>query len=199
MTSTSNRYCGLVLAAMILLPVLAVASLALPWATKLSSLNETVDDRQDQLNRYRRLVQSLPSIRAELEQVRSNDDFKAFYFKAETQALAGAQLQSQVQDIVSGASGRLISTQILPEAKQEDPSRVRVRTQIQGSTDTLLDVLYKLEQARPFLFVERLSVRSSARPETSLRNTRRRRLPAQQMGELTMRIDIFGFVLGAES
>lgn len=199
MTSTSKRYCGLALAALILLPMLSIASLAIPWASKVSSLTQTVAERQDQLVRYRRLIQSLPSIRAELEQVRSNDTFEAFYFKAPTQALAGAQLQSQVQDIVSGASGRLISTQILPESANEDPPRVRVRTQIQGSTETLLDVLYKLENARPFLFVERLSVRSSARPARASRDTRgrpTRRFVPRQGGSLTMRVDIYGFVLG---
>ncbi|MBK1722107.1 type II secretion system protein GspM [Thiocystis violacea] len=194
--------CTLVLAALVIIPLLLIAALAIPWASRVSGLNETIAEHQDQLSRYRRLVQSMPALRAELEQVRNNDAFKAFYFEAPTQALAGAQLQSQVQDIVNAASGRLISTQILPEDKKDDPARVRVRTQVQGSTDTLLDVLYQLEQARPFLFVERLSVRSSARPPVDQNDPRRRptrRFVANQGGELTLRIDIFGFVLGGDS
>lgn len=201
-TETPKRYCRLILAALVLLPLLLVASVTLPWASNLSTLNQTIADRKDQLVRYERLIQSLPRLRAELDQVRSNDAYKTFYFKAPTQALAGAQLQKQVQDIVNGASGRLISTQILPEDKKESPARVSVRTQVQGSTDTLLEVLYQLEQARPFLFVERLSIRSSARPASSVSNVRRRptrRFVANQGGELTMRIDIFGFVLGGGS
>lgn len=191
----------MVMAALIVLPLLLVASVALPWASRISSLDQTIAEREDQLMRYQRLVQSLPSLQAELQQVRTDDAYKRFYFKAPTQALAGAQLQTQVQDIVNAASGRLLSTQILPENKNDDPPRVMVRTQVQGSTETLLEVLYQIEQARPFLFVDRLSVRSSARP-TSPNDSRgrpTRRFIANQGGELTIRIDIFGFVLGGES
>ena len=111
------------------------------------------------------MVSTLPALRSELSRVNNNDDFKAFYFSAATPALAGAELQRKVQDIVSAAQGRLISTQLLPEEKDEQPARVRLRTQIQGSTDTLLQVLYHIEESRPFLFVEQVSVRSSARPD----------------------------------
>jgi len=79
---------------------------------------------------------------------------------------------------------------------------VRIRTQIQGSTDTLLNVLYEIEQARPFLFVDQVSVRSSARPDMPaqvLPGRRARRPPVNQGGELTVRLDIFGFALGGES
>ena len=197
----SKSLCLTVLAAMIALPLMLVAAFAVPWANRISALDETIASHQDQLQRYRRLVATLPALQAELDKTRNNDAFKAFYFKATTPALAGAQLQGLLQEIVNGASGRLISTQILPEEKQEDPARVRVRTQIQGSTTTLLEVLYQIEQARPFLFVERLSIRSSARPESPQEDfgRARRRMVVNQGGELTVRIDLYGFLLGGEA
>jgi general secretion pathway protein M len=76
---------------------------------------------------------------------------------------------------------------------------VRVRTQIQGSTETLLDILYALEEARPFLFVDQLSLRSSARPPMPMEDPGGRALrrpPSNPAGELTMRLDVFGFTLG---
>jgi general secretion pathway protein M len=146
------------------------------------------------------MIRTLPDLKTELDRVRKNDTFKAFYFAAPTPALAGAELQRKVQDIVTAANGRLISTQILPEQPGESPPRVRVRTQIQGSTETLLDVLYDLEEARPFLFVDQLSVRSSSRPERVERNPRMsRRPPVNPAGELTVRLDIFGFTLGGDT
>ncbi len=201
MTLSPKLYCGMVMAALIALPVLLIGSIALPWASRISGLNQTITEREDQLARYRRLVQSLPGLQAELQQVRTDDAYKSFYFKAPTQALAGAQLQTQVQTIVNTASGRLLSTQILPENKKDDPPRIVVRTQVQGSTETLLEVLYQIEQARPFLFVERLSVRSSARPmpANDARGRSMRQRADSRGGELTIRIDIFGFVLGGES
>ena len=141
-------------------------------------------------------------MRAELEQVNNNQDFRAFYFEAATPALAGAELQRKVQDIITAAKGRLISTQLLPEEKDEQPARVRLRTQIQGSTETLLEVLHQLDQARPFLFVEQVSIRSAARPELPEQQARGRpirRPVADEGGELTVRLDIFGFALGGRA
>jgi general secretion pathway protein M len=187
---------------LILVPVLLISAVAWPWIDRMGRLDDAIGEGEDQLVRYRRLVATLPDLRAELEQVNKNDAFKAFYFDAATPALAGAELQRKIQDLVTGAEGRLISTQLLPEQKDEHPPRVRIRTQIQGSTDTLLNVLYEIEQARPFLFVDQVSVRSSARPDMpaqALPGRRARRLPVEQGGELTVRLDIFGFALGGES
>ncbi len=197
----SRLVCGLVWGLVILVPLILLAGVAAPWARAIARLDEQIATNEDQLARYRRLVQTLPGLRAELERVRNNDAYKAFYFSAPTPALAGAQLQRQVQDIVNAAKGRLISTQLLPEDGDENPARVRVRTQIQGSTAALLDVLYQIEAARPFLFVERVSVRSSARPVAPppTRGGRPiRQIPTRPGGALTVRLDLFGFALGGE-
>ena len=194
--TTNKPLCLAVIGVAVLVPILLVAAIAVPWLSRIAELDAAIASNGDQLQRYQRLVSTLPALQTELEQARTNDAFDAFYFKAATQALAGAQLQTQVQEIVTAASGRLISTQILPPESQETPPRIRVRTQIQGSTDTLMEMLYRLEQARPFLFVERLSVRSSARPvDQSNPAMARRRLVADQGGELTVRLDIYGFIL----
>ena len=79
---------------------------------------------------------------------------------------------------------------------------MRLRVQIQGSTDTLLEILYELDQARPFLFVEQVSVRSSARPELpeqAVRGRPVRRPQVNEVGELTVRLDGFGFALGGKA
>jgi len=201
-TKTGRAFCVLAWTLLILVPVLLISAVAWPWIDRMGRLDDAIGEGEDQLVRYRRLVATLPDLRAELEQVNKNDAFKAFYFDAATPALAGAELQRKIQDLVTGAEGRLISTQLLPEQKDEHPPRVRIRTQIQGSTDTLLNVLYEIEQARPFLFVDQVSVRSSARPDMPaqvLPGRRARRPPVNQGGELTVRLDIFGFALGGES
>jgi general secretion pathway protein M len=191
-------FCATAWVVAILVPLTLLAGIMIPWANQLARLDQRIATSEEQLVRYRRLVQSLPGLKAELEQVRTNDAFKEFYFKAPTPSLAGAQLQSQVQEIVTSAKGRLVSTQLLPEEKNQNPPSVRVRTQIQGTTEVLLDVLHQIEQARPFLFVEQVSVRSSARPQLPAQETPgrlTRRAPTNPAGELTVRLDIFGFAL----
>jgi len=192
--------CLIAWAALALLPLAIVAAIGAPWWHVNKTLSDKIDANQEQLIRYQGLVATLPALRAELERERANDAFKAFYFEADTPALAGAQLQTEVQEMVRKAGARPISAQILPAAEDEQPPRVRVRVQLQASTDQLLEVLYQLEEARPFLFVDQVSIRSTT-PRARLPGGRSRRVrqsrgAGQQVGELTVRLDIFGFVLG---
>jgi len=187
-------------AALALLPLAMVLAIGVPWWHINDTLGEKIDANKDQLMRYQKLVATLPALRGELERERANDAFKAFYFDAATPALAGAQLQTQVQEMIRKAGARPISAQILPAAEDEQPPRVRVRVQVQASTEQLLDVLYELEETRPFLFVDQMSIRSTA-PRARLaaargRRARQSRSVSQQVGQLTVRLDIFGFVLG---
>jgi general secretion pathway protein M len=184
-------------AAALLIPVLLVLAVALPWWQRLQTLDADYARGLDQLVRYQRLVATLPSLRAELAREQANDEFKAFYFDAETPALAGARLQSEVQDIVRSAGARPISTQILPVDEEEQPQRVRIRTQLQGTTDELLDVLYRIESARPFLFVDQMSIRSTSPRRSTIRRRVSQRRVEQNVGQLTVRLDIFGYILGS--
>jgi len=193
-------YCLLAWALLLVLPAALALGVAWPWLERMTALDEDIDRARDQLARYQRLVATLPGLRAELEAVNNNQDFKAFYFDAQTPALAGAMLQQKVQDIVKAAGSRLVSTQILPPTPGEQPPTVRVRIQLQGSTEQLLDVLYQIEQSRPFLFVDQVSVRSMVQPERAVapeRSRQVRRPPSRPASEdLTVRLDVFGYTLG---
>jgi len=200
-TMPRARICSLFWLSVLLLPLALGLSIGLPWWQHAVALDEQIVDARAQLERYQRLVATLPDLRDALAREQENDDFKAFYFDAATPALAGAQLQRDVQEMVRGAGARSISAQILPVDAEEVPPRIRVRIQMQGTTDQLLDVLYKVEEARPFLFVDQLSIRSTmSRARPTSRRTIRGRVGGssvrRQVGELTIRLDIFGYTLG---
>lgn len=190
--------CPILLFLLFGLPLALVSGLTLGWIQHLGTLDRTIGDQQDQLARYQRLLRTLPELRQELERVRNNEAFRSFYIDAPTAALAGAQVQRQMQDLITAADARLISSQLLPEQPGEVPARIRVRTQIQGSTEGLLEILWAVERARPLLFVEQLSIRSTARPDLPVPGRSVRR-PPHMAGDLTIRLDIFGFALGHDS
>jgi len=180
----------------ILIPATLVAGVGWPWLERRDELDRKIATDQDQLLRYRRLISTLPELKAELERTRDNQEVKDLYYDAPTPQLAGAQLQREVQDMVKEAGAQLVSTQVLPANEDEQPPRVSVRTQIRGETEALLDVLYRIEHARPFLFVDQLSVRTSARRAVPSRSPVRGRAPAarrQPDTALTVRLDIFGY------
>jgi general secretion pathway protein M len=81
--------------------------------------------------------------------------------------------------------------------EEEQPQRVRIRTQLQGTTDELLDVLYRIESARPFLFVDQMSIRSTSPRRSTIRRRVSQRRVEQNVGQLTVRLDIFGYILGS--
>ncbi len=193
---SQRRTCILAVVVLILLPLAIVALVATTWLEQFDNMETEIQDDLDRLVRYQRLVSSLPGLRAALEQEQLNDSYKAFYFDADTPAIAGAQLQSEVQEMVRTAGARPVSAQILPSEDDDDPPRVRVRIQLQGTTEQLFDVLYRVESARPFLLVDQMSVRSQARSNQGFarRSMRRPQQPDDQ-GQLTVRLDIFGYFL----
>ncbi|MFZ1539109.1 MAG: type II secretion system protein GspM [Chromatiaceae bacterium] len=191
--------CLLAWSAVILIPVAILVGIGLPWHQRMTELESETESVIDQIMRYERLIATIPRLKAELDRERNNQEIKAFYFDAPTAALAGAQLQSTIQEMVQAAGARLINTQFLPAEPNELPPRVRIRTQIQGDTNAMLDVLYSIEHARPFLFVDQLSVRSTTRRERRVRRQGANDLPAETNQELTIRLDVFGYALGSAS
>jgi len=188
--------CQLLLSLMILLPLGVISLIAVSWLTEIQILDDQIQTDLERLQRYRGIAATLPALQQALEQERSNDAFKAFYFDADTPALAGAQLQTQVQEMVRTAGARPISTQILPTDAQDDPPRVSVRIQLQGTIEQLFQLLYQVESARPFLLIEQMSIRSQARSSPPpARRVNRRPVAPDNQDQLTVRLDIFGYFL----
>ena len=183
----------------ILIPVALLLGIALPWQKRMADLAEEIQEAQARVERYERQLTTIPRLKAELERERNNEDIKAFYFHAPTAALAGAQLQGTIQEMVQAAGARLVNSQFLPAEGDKQPPKVSIRVQIQGETQALLDVLYSIEQARPFLFVDQLSVRSTTRRERRDRRPSGEGTPIQTLQELTIRLDVFGYALGGAS
>ena len=185
--------CILVWLIVFLVPLGVTLGVGLPWYQRMTDLESQIEVADDQIQRYQRLLATIPRLRAELERERNNEEVKAYYFDAPTEALAGAKLQSTVQGMVQSAGAKLVNSQFLPAEAKDQPPRVGLRAQIQGDTNALLDILYDIEHARPFLFIDQLSIRSTTRRDR--RQTRQDPQPLVQQ-ELTIRVDIFGYALG---
>jgi general secretion pathway protein M len=195
---TPSSVCAVAWLVLVLAPLAIVLTIVLFWHSVIRDLDAQIAVSRDQLVRYQDLLSTLPALRAELDRAQANEDFKAFYFDADTASLAGAQLQREVQEMVRVAGSRPISAQILPVGAEEKPLKVRVRIQLQGTTDELLEVLYRVEAARPFLFVDQMSIRSTTarvRQVAGRVRSRTRRVNSQEVGSLTVRLDVFAYVL----
>ena len=189
----SLRRCLLSLAAVLLAVLLLVSAVFVPWLERNRQYNEEIAEQSRLVARYQEMLQAMPKLQAELEQVRNDQQLKAFYFSAETRALAGANVQAKIKEIISSSGGSLTSTQLLSRDTGERSQKVGVRVQMRTDTAQLVEVLYQIETAQPLLFIEQVSVRAQARRRVS-RRSRRAKKAAVSSPLLTVRLDIFGFV-----
>lgn len=100
------------------------------------------------------------------------------------ESIVAAQLQNRVKNIVEAAKGELKSAQILPGRDEGKFRRVTLRGQVQLGIPALQRVLYELEAATPYLFIEAVDVKARPLP----------RARAAQEPLLDMRFDISGYM-----
>jgi general secretion pathway protein M len=151
---------------------------------------ETVDDLRFRLQRYQKVAAEKDNLLAKLEQIKAAGKQDERFIARDTAALASADLQSMVKEIVSQAGGELTSTQVIPERKEENFTRIAVKIRVNGSTDVLREVLHSIETAKPMLFVENLNIRPIRMP----RNIAGK--PSQPVDKLSFDCDVIGYMQG---
>jgi general secretion pathway protein M len=96
---------------------------------------------------------------------------------------------------VKQAGGELISTQVIPERKEEQFIRVAVKLRMTGSTQVLRDVLHSFESGtagNPILFVENLNIR----PIRNMQPQFPGRKPPKVADKLSVDFDVVGYMRG---
>jgi general secretion pathway protein M len=87
----------------------------------------------------------------------------ATYLPAGTPALAGADMQQRLADMIANAGGRLLESQVVPaDAAENDPGRVDLQVSFEARVAGLQQVLFGVETGTPILFVRSLGLRSLA-------------------------------------
>lgn len=178
------------------LAILVVVSAALyvaliqPVIDDYRDTTDSVDRTSALLERYRRIGQSLPGLEAELARLKQQPGTQDGFFQGASDALVAAQLQGRLRAAVDAAQGELKSTQVLPAVEEGKMRRIAVRGQMSGNLAAAQQVLYELESASPYLFIDNLDMR--ARPPD-------RRAQAPDLDPvLDVRFDIYGYVLAAK-
>lgn len=125
------------------------------------------------------------AVRKQIDE-RAQIDIGAFLFDAETHALAGADLQGRLRQLLEAEGGTIVSSAFRPalaDAGPLDPITVTVR--LRCSVDTLVRVLHGLEGQVPVLFIGSLVVQKRHRPD---------RQPRDTSDELDVELDVTGYL-----
>ena len=143
------------------------------------------------LAKYQKIARAVDALEGELAALRISQASQAGYLPGDSSALAAAELQTLVKNIVRSVGEDLRSTQILPVNEEAGVTRVAIRVQLPVRMQGLQKVLHTLESGVPFIFIDNVDVRR--------RKTSRRLLNTNEEVYLDVRFDITGYMRSPET
>lgn len=124
---------------------------------------------------------------------------KNIFLTGSNTAIASANLREFLSNIIEQSGGRLVSTQQYDAPSTETVRALGLRFQFNGETDHLFRLLHLLETARPLVFIDKMTISSSAGKSSAqraqLRRQRARRSTRSIRSSLTVKMDIYGYTL----
>lgn len=186
------------LAVLILLALLGglLGLILLPLLERWRGDEERIASLRQRLDTYARVAANLPQQQARLAQLRQSDPLQGLVLAQSRPALAAAELQQQVSQLITQSGGQVVSTQILSrEAAEAVLPSVGLKVHMRGETEQLVRVLHGLAYSRPLLLVDNLLVLSNPRLDMQrvYRGNEREVLPA-----LDVNFEVLAFMPGKE-
>ncbi len=157
LTPTQSKAAALALLVTVL--VLAAAAVAMPLWLLNRRYDVALEDATTRLQRYARIAGMREGLQKKAIEVNALGKTPHF-LKSASPALAAAELQEQARVVLEANGGKLNSIQILPPKDEGAYRQVSVSMQLSAPLSAVKAMLYALESARPYLFIDNFSVRS---------------------------------------
>ena len=154
----------LVIAAMFLLCITV-----LPAVLANRALDNEIGTLHERLQRLQMIASQDEELRSRYAMLRQNQATRGYFLQGDSEAVASADLQRILKNITAAHGAQLMSTQILPAAKEDSLTRVSLRLRIRGPVEGLVESLYDLESNSALLFLDNISVRTSVSVRQRLR------------------------------
>ena len=168
-----------------------------PLLSRFQSDEEIIAGLQQRLEVYQRLVAELPAQEARLAELKRSDPMTRLVIAETRPALASAELQQQIGQLIGTTGAQVISTQILSLEDAESPlPPVGIKVHLRGETEQLVRLLYELANHEPLLLVENIVVLSN--PRVNMRRTRQV-ADLKAVPSLDVTFDLKGFIARAEA
>lgn len=146
---------GLLAAVILLLWRAVVAPLVNGYADDL----ETIARLQQSLSRASDQQQTIAGLERELQRLKKNPEAAAGLLAGTNPSIVAAQLQQRLRVLVDRSHGELRRAQVLAATDVGNFRRIAVRADLVLSLAGLQQVIYDLEAASPYLFVDNLDVK----------------------------------------
>jgi general secretion pathway protein M len=146
---------GQALAVAILLIALAVVGVGAvaPVLGWYQARQDQLQDRRALASRMAALAATAPALQRAMEAVGAEGPARRTTFDAPSDAVAGAALQQDVQDLVGSASATMASAEALPSEPAGPLRRIGVRVTVSGTWPVLVGLLTAIDEAAPRMLV----------------------------------------------
>ena len=143
----------------LLIPLfLLVNHVVVPAWTDYSAINEDIDDARFEVSRYQRMAADLSNLKQQESVLSKRKPLAPYLLPGNNRSLAAANMQRRLQSLVKQNRGRILSTRVLKHKTAGTFEQVSLNTRFQLSVTGLQKVLYTLETATPYMFVEQINV-----------------------------------------
>jgi general secretion pathway protein M len=151
---------GLLIVVILIVGLLIIA----PVVSKGLALNDTQNNLLSKLQQYERILSRKDAVFASREKIKQQSMEQGYFNGQETEAVASAEMQDLIKQIIVGAGGQLTSTQTIPadNSVPDDTTKfnhIVVRVSMTGNSDILRTVLYKIETAVPLIIIDQIDIR----------------------------------------
>ena len=117
-----------------------------------------LEDGRMLLPRLQAVAAGLPALRARVAELRAAARTRKVTLDGASDAIASANLQSRIEGFATSVGATIGSTESLPAETLDGYRRIGLRFALNGSYETLVRLLAKLEEATPPLVVDNLQV-----------------------------------------
>jgi len=159
--TTSRTFIAIVM----LVLIAGAAALFFYWRSEAADIEQSLE----RLAGYEAAVAARPQLEAELKRVQQESASLAGLVSGASAPLAGANMQNAVRTIVGRSGGEIRSSQNLPPSSADGFEKIEIAYDVTLPMNQLRDLLYQLETAAPFLFLDRFNLETqqnlSQRPD----------------------------------
>jgi general secretion pathway protein M len=149
------------LAVAILVVVLAaLAAIATAPFVQIRTLEAEIAEKQQLLPELRAKIAHESELKKEHTDLAALGQDKSLLLEGDKTGVAGANLQSLVNGLVTANGGTASSIQILPPKEDGNLMRISVSLSINVGTDGLRDIVHSLETGTPLIFIDDIVVRA---------------------------------------
>ena len=165
---------------------LVLGATALPVIMINQYYDLALDDATSRLKRYSRIVGTRDSLQKQALEVKAVEGQQHF-LKSASPALAAAELQEKAQSVFEANGAKVNSVQVLPHKDDGLYRQVTVQVQLMAPLTAVKAMLFGLESAHPYLFLDNFSIRAL--------NTQVNRVEPANEPELVVQFDLTGYAL----